>query len=303
MVVLAGILASSVGSALRAQTSGPASVAWLVVSIVGAVLAGMTVLVTGIVRGRRDLTVRQSQRVAYDDALDPLVQSLAKLVDLDEGRRAAARGEFVRQVLVSACQLLSRDGSRVRASYYAAEAGEEEPIWRSVQSTGRSGAPTTTFTAGTAAGDAVVTMLREGSPRLCRDTRLDPPPGWEPAGEHDYRTFITVPARTKAPGDRDPASYGFLTVDAPEPGDLTHDDVPLVRLLATLLAVATVVDVTLAEREGASVSEVVDLRGRRGDERGDADDRGAGQAAGAPPPGTGPRHRLRGPLRADDERP
>lgn len=302
-MVLTGIVASSVGSALRAQTSGSASLVWLAVSVLGAVVSGMTVLVVNLVRGRRDLSARQSQRVAYDDALDPLVQSLAKLVDLDEHRRAAARGEFVRQVLVSACQLLRRDGSRVRASYYAAEAGEGDAVWRSVQSTGRSGAPTTTFTPGTAAGDAVVTMLREGEPRLCRDVRVDPPPGWE-SKEHDYRTFITVPARTKAPGAREAASYGFLTVDAPQPGDLTHDDVPLVRLLATLLAVATVVDLTLGEREAdGTVHDEIDLRGDGADDRGDGDGRGPREPGGAEQAGTGPRHRLCRPVRADARRP
>lgn len=194
--------------------------------------------------------------MAYEDTLDPLIKALAKTVTLDDRRRSAARGALVRQVLVSASVLLGRDGARVRASFFTGTGDDGPQAWASVQSTGRSGEPTTVFRRGTPSGEAVFDMLRTGEVRLCRDTAVDPPPGWDPSRRRGYRTFLAVPAVTTSPRTGKAVAYGFLTVvDAPVPGDLGEDDVPLARVLSTVLAVGEVVDAAMSGGRPAPLGE------------------------------------------------
>ncbi len=133
----------------------------------------------------------------------------------------------VPMVLYSAALLIGPD--RVRACWF--ELDERSPrALRPVLHEGRAGGPRTTFVEGTVAGDSVFELLTANAHRFCEDIRVDPPPGWDPTHPHDYQTFLAVPvvAGTKA--------YGLLTVDSLVAGDLTEGDVPLLRLLAGLLA-------------------------------------------------------------------
>lgn len=100
------------------------------------------------------------------------------------------------------------------------------------QHAGRSGSPRTTFTEGTAAGDAAIGMVLNSENRLCEDIDADPPPGWDASKPRDYKTFISV---SVAAGD---TAYGMLTLDALEPGDLNNDDLHLLTLMAGALAAA-----------------------------------------------------------------
>ena len=97
---------------------------------------------------------------------------------------------------------------------------------------GRSGSPSTTFVAGTPGGDAAIGMVLSDADRLCEDILTDPPPGWDSTTQRDYRTFVSV---SVIAGD---IAFGMLTLDALEPGDLTPDDMRLLRLMAGALAVA-----------------------------------------------------------------
>ena len=79
-------------------------------------------------------------------------------------------------------------------------------------------------------GDAALTWLRSGAPKFVPDTDREADPAWKGSGR-GYRTYISVPILIKD------EALGMLTVDAPVPGDLDETDVPLVEVLAGILAV------------------------------------------------------------------
>lgn len=60
--------------------------------------------------------------------------------------------------------------------------------------------------------------------------------GAEEKPKRAYRTFATYPVSS------DDALYGILTIDAPEPGDITELDVQLLGFFAAILSVTLVVD-------------------------------------------------------------
>jgi transcriptional regulator with GAF, ATPase, and Fis domain len=184
---------------------------------------------------QRELEARADTRAAVNDALDPILRQLG---DISAERSEAARERLIAQaipfVLNAASNLIGSE--RSRACWF--ELTDESPP-RLVPrlAAGRSGSPTTTFEAGTAAGDAAINMVLAGENRLCRNIETDPPPGWDSSKQRDYRTFISV---TVAAGD---TAFGMLTLDALEPGDLSNDDLHMLGLMASALAAA------LAQRE------------------------------------------------------
>jgi GAF domain-containing protein len=97
-------------------------------------------------------------------------------------------------------------------------------------SLGRAGATRTTFVEGAPDGDAALVLIDSNQARFCPDVRTEPPPGWDPAAARGYRTFLSVPVIAGGSG------FGMLSVDAPDPGDLTAEDESLLRLMAGPLA-------------------------------------------------------------------
>lgn len=75
-------------------------------------------------------------------------------------------------------------------------------------------------------------MVLRDEDRLCEDIETDPPPGWDRSKQRDYGTFISV---SVIAGD---TAYGMLTLDALEPGELTKEEMRLLRLMSGALAVA-----------------------------------------------------------------
>jgi transcriptional regulator with GAF, ATPase, and Fis domain len=75
-------------------------------------------------------------------------------------------------------------------------------------------------------------MVLNGESLLCEDIDSNPPPGWDTTKQRDYKTFISV---SVAAGD---TAYGMLTLDALEAGALTNDDLHMLRVMASALAVA-----------------------------------------------------------------
>jgi GAF domain-containing protein len=132
-------------------------------------------------------------------------------------------------VLMSATQLIGPD--RARACWFPLEEGPPKRLVPT-DAFGRAGSASTTFVEGTPAGDAAIGMVLNDEDRMCEDILTDPPPGWDATKERDYRTFVSV---SVIAGD---TAYGMLTLDALEPGDLTRDDMRLLRLMAGALAVA-----------------------------------------------------------------
>ena len=162
--------------------------------------------------------------------MDPILRLLGVLaLEQDEGERDQRRAEVVLLVLATAAHLIGP--GRSRACWFRLDPGPPQTL-EPQHSVGRAGSPTSVFVAGTPAGDATIGMVLADEELLCVDVEEDPPPGWDPAKQRDYRTFISV---SVIAGD---VAHGMLTLDALEPGDLTTDDMGLLRLLAGMMAVA-----------------------------------------------------------------
>ena len=98
------------------------------------------------------------------------------------------------------------------------------------QYSGRVDDPLTPIAEGTVEGDLVFGMIRHNRHLFCPDLDADPPPGWQVTAPQTYKSFAAVPV---AAG---PNAFGMLMVDALEQDGIRRTDVPLVRLLAGLLA-------------------------------------------------------------------
>jgi GAF domain-containing protein len=173
--------------------------------------------------------VAVDMRVAMNDALDPIVRQLGRIAVAD-GRheREELREQTIPMVLYSAALLIGPD--RVRACWFRLDGGASPRALRPVLHEGRAGPPRTTFLEGTPRGNIVFELLAANTHLFCEDVRTSPPPGWDPAHPHEYQTFLAVPVVAGS------EAYGMLTVDSLLSGDLSEGDVPLLRLLAGLLA-------------------------------------------------------------------
>jgi GAF domain-containing protein len=233
-----------------------ATVAWVLGAVVNdlsgwsftltaAVGAALTALAVGLplrAEHKARVRARTAEQIAEDeaariqlvlnDALEPLTYLIGRITDQRRwsfGREAAdLQGQAKAVVLSAAAEVLGAD--RLRSCFFALV--EERPARLAPSGFhGRAEAPRTTFVAGTELGDFALDMLARREDLFCADTRAASPPGWAPGG-HAYRTFIAVPVATEA------RVFGILTVDGLEVGDLTEADVPAVRVLGRLLAVA-----------------------------------------------------------------
>jgi GAF domain-containing protein len=90
--------------------------------------------------------------------------------------------------------------------------------------------PLEPVTEGTAEGDLVFGMIRHNQHLFCPDLDADPPAGWRITAPQTYKSFAAVPV---AAGQN---AFGMLMVDALEKDGIRRTDVPLIRLLAGLLA-------------------------------------------------------------------
>lgn len=228
---------------------------WALVAVLGLVLAAVTGIVQRVRADRRfedqetayasqvlELnerleTVRSDMRVRMNDVLDPVVETLAGLAAATKADRPAKLQALNSQALTAATLMIGP--SRTRACLFelrtVKENGQEVRALAPNGSTGRSGKPRTTFYEGTEAGDDVIRMLERDEYLFCPDTDKYPPTGWDPSKERDYKTFISMTARVGT------EVIGMLTVDAPEPGDLTRGEAKFLRVLATLIAAGAMI--------------------------------------------------------------
>lgn len=224
LAALSGILAGT--------TNGDVRVAWIVVNLMS--VAG-AVVVQGIEQRRRERErqaaeiVAVDMRVAMNDALDPIVRQLGRIAVAGSRReRDELREQTIPMVLYSASLLIGPE--RVRACWFRLHNGRGPRRLTPELSEGRADALRTQFVEGTPSGDSVLELLTKNTHRFCADVQTAPPPGWDPGHPHEYRTFISVPVVAGT------TAFGLVSVDSLLPGDLTEGDVPLLRLLAGLLA-------------------------------------------------------------------
>src|SRR5579859_3735401 len=100
------------------------------------------------------------------------------------------------------------------------------------QYSGRVDDPLEPVTEGTTAGDLVFGMIRHNQHLFYPDLDAGPLPAWGAIAPQTYKSFAVVPV---AAG---PNAFGMLMVDALDKDGIRRTDVPLIRLLAGLLAVA-----------------------------------------------------------------
>lgn len=228
----AALVLAALSGILAGTTNGDARVGWIVVNLLA--VAG-AVVVQAIDQRRRERErqaaeiVAVDMRVAMNDALDPIVRQLGRIAVAGSRReRDELREQTIPMVLYSASLLIGPE--RVRACWFRLHDGRGPRRLVPELSEGRADALRTEFLEGTPSGDSVLDLLTRNTHRFCHDVRAAPPPGWEPGHPHEYRTFISVPV---VAGN---TAFGLVTVDSLLPGDLTDGDVPLLRLLAGLLA-------------------------------------------------------------------
>jgi GAF domain-containing protein len=169
-----------------------------------------------------------AMRVTMNDALDPIVRQVGRVVSASGSREREARQEAAAAMVVDSAARLVGSG-RVRACLFRF-APERPGVLVPAQYSGRVDDPLEPITEGTEQGNLVFGMIRHNQHLFSPDLDAEPPAGWHPAAPQTYKSFAAVPV---AAGQN---AFGMLMVDALEPGGIRRADVPLVRLLAGLLA-------------------------------------------------------------------
>jgi hypothetical protein len=168
-------------------------------------------------------------RVTMNDALDPIVRQLGRVVTAGKHDRQALAEATIPMVVDSAAHLTG--AGRVRACLFRFAPGTPA-VLVPAQYSGRVDDPLEPITEGTAEGDLVFGMIRHNQHLFCPDLDASRPPGWRVAAPQTYKSFAAVPV---AAGQN---AFGMLMVDALDADGIRRADVPLIRLLGGLLAVA-----------------------------------------------------------------
>jgi GAF domain-containing protein len=171
-----------------------------------------------------------AMRVTLNDALDPIVRQLGRVATAAGRRDREALAEAVVPMVVDSAAHLVGSG-RVRACLFRFAPDAPSKLVPA-QYSGRVDDPLEPIAEGTAEGDLVFGMIRHNQHLFCPDLAADPPPGWRAGPLQTYQSFAAVPVAAGS------SAFGILMVDALETGGIRRADVPLVRLLAGLLAVA-----------------------------------------------------------------
>ncbi len=169
-----------------------------------------------------------AMRVTMNDALDPIVRQLGRVATAAGRREREALQEATVPMVVDSAAHLAGSG-RVRACLFRLAPGTPRVLVPE-QYSGRVDDPLAPIAEGTAEGDLVFGMIRHNRHLFCPDLDADPPPGWQVTAPQTYKSFAAVPV---AAG---PNAFGMLMVDALEKDGIRRADVPLIRLLAGLLA-------------------------------------------------------------------
>src|SRR3984893_12597669 len=218
IVSLAGVaLATWFG--MQAGAAGPGRRWWTL----GAVAASVTAAgVPAYEQIRKERMRAKAQRAAVDaavamrvtmnDALDPIVRQLGRVITAGKhGRHALAEGvvsiglgwaghraapgrggaEAVIAMLLCSAPHLAGSG-RVRACLFRFAPGTPTMLVPA-QYSGRVDDPLEPVTEGTTAGDLVFGMIRHNQHLYCPELDASPPPGWRITAPQTYQSFAAVP--------------------------------------------------------------------------------------------------------------
>lgn len=231
MAVLQGVLSALI--AMLGVAGGAAKSGW---PLWGACVAiGALVLLQWWLSSRSIKSVRASRvdrTVEFNNVLAPLAKALA---------RVAAAGSLKRRRPASVAFLVNATNSCVgltpaklcRATFYSVAGEPGSRVFEPWETVGRSDPPFSRFRENDGGeGAEVWRVAKQGEYRFVEDTEREAIPHFDRTRARKYRTFITMPVMF------DDAPVGLLTLNAPQPGDLTEDDVESMRFIADLAATA-----------------------------------------------------------------
>lgn len=219
--------------ALLAQTwYKETGVGWFLVLAISCVVIGaLAVPFFKHLDEKDELDALQKYQLQIGDGLQPLLQQLVKLGESNSVPEAKTNLHQLIVAAIEAARHVAGQG-RVRATYFRAlpPAGRLKARLVPGPHVGRSTSPSSVFAKGTPEGDYIFEVLSKDGYVFYEDIKDCDLPGWDPHRKRDYGTFASVPVRGKS------VVYGMLSVDAPSPGDLTHNSVTFIRCVGVLLA-------------------------------------------------------------------
>ena len=235
IVSLAGVaLATWFG--MQAGAAGPGRRWWTLGAVAASVTAAGVPVYEQIRKERMRAKAQRAavdaavaMRVTMNDALDPIVRQLGRVTTAGRHERQALAEAVIPMVLDSAAHLAG--SGRVRACLFRFAPGTPMMLVPA-QYSGRVDDPLEPVTEGTTAGDLVFGMIRHNQHLFYPDLDASPPPAWRAMAPQTYKSFAAVPV---AAGQN---AFGMLMVDTLDKDGVRRTDVPLIRLLGGLLAVA-----------------------------------------------------------------
>jgi hypothetical protein len=178
---------------------------------------------------RADVGARTTARLQISYTLNPILRIIATRTA--ENPKALG-SEITSRAVEAAAAIIGPGDLKVRSCYYELEAGPPKRLVLNNQA-GRDSTVLTRFEDSDGRGKAAITMVEtNGKETFCVDVGKLPPPDWKDDGDSSYKTFISLPVVARG------TAYGMLTVDAPQPGDLTEHDVSALKTMAELIAVS-----------------------------------------------------------------
>ncbi|MFF3166798.1 GAF domain-containing protein [Streptomyces sp. NPDC003273] len=208
---------------------------WTITSV-GTAATALTV----VLANQRVITAHQAaeaatknQRKAFEDVLVPLALNLVQIASTpNNAERRALKQQTKLAIVALTANLIGPAEAR---ACFLEETPTSTPGAREVRClnnlwAGRSVAPVTTFKETDQRGRELLKLLDDGASQFVPDVDQLLPP-LRPDSD-SYKTYITCSVKV---GDR---SFGLLTVDCPNPGDLQQDDVTMVEVFARMLGVA-----------------------------------------------------------------
>jgi GAF domain-containing protein len=169
--------------------------------------------------------------LTMNDAIGPILDDLKKMAVTDTAGRDRILGSLIGSM--GPALLLLLNVKRLRVVVWVVERREERPNRLVVRkSVGRKDVPKPFVDGDGQRGSALFAWITKGEPLFVYDVRDRKLPGWEAQGGHVYKTFFSIPLTANN------ELFGMLSLDAPEPGDLDPEDLPIVEVLASLLSTA-----------------------------------------------------------------
>ncbi|MFJ4172224.1 GAF domain-containing protein [Paenarthrobacter sp. NPDC089714] len=181
------------------------------------------------VEGREDFLL------IVDFVLLPLLRNLGRLSRTKPQSRARKELEVeIRTLALNALkEVIDPSIPRLRANFYRLKySSSDQPYLAQAGSTATPPRQRFDLSRPGTESDALLDMLATGSYVFTADCINDPPPGFDNTRPRSYETFISASASDGS------EVVGMLTVDSPEAGSLTEADAVLVRLIATVVAIA-----------------------------------------------------------------